>query len=422
MEQNAALEGGEAGVLDGSEASLRKKFGERGLEEKVAEVQARFSGLLTREGSIRLVALDNGMAPEGKGSAVPVKLGQLKDFEGAFVSVVCRVKKIFCSREFERDGRKGRVCNVLLGDETGEATLVLWNADADFAERALERNSCIRVENSCVKNGELQSSLYTSLSPEKPGPGLPDFSLPPSGVSDAVEGGDFYARVCGKSALREFERNDRNGLVLNLEVEDGSGKPKVLVCWNRNARIAEGLSEGDVVKIEGVTLKNGELHASWMTHMLARPENHPLAEPEFKPLAGLPDGETALVQVVLQKLFEARTSRKCQSCRKPVAAGAEKCGECGGQPRDVFFISAQVRDAGKTSARCVFFGEQAEQLLGMRKTLVSPETMFLLKRDFLEGLSVEMRVQARASSSGDGQELVVKQLQQVHAVRPRAFL
>lgn len=391
------------------EDSLKKKLGESAFEEKVAKTQARFSGLLTREGSIKLLALDHGLEQEKKISPVPVKLSQLKDFEGEFVTVIARVKKIFCSREFERDGRAGRVCNVLLGDETGEATIVLWNSDADFAERKLERNSCVKAENVSVKNGELQTSLYASLSLSTASEGLPDYSVQPAKLSAAAEGGDFYARVVGKSALREFERDGRKGMVLNLTVEDDSGS-RTLVCWNRNAQVADCLDEGDVVKAEGVTLKNGELQASWMTHLIAHAKNHSLPELEFQPFSSISSGESAFVQATLARFFEARVSRKCVSCGAQVGESKEKC-DCGGSVREVLLVTAQGADSTdpKQSARMVFFGEQAREILGLKRTLLSPELVFDLKREFLEGKTLKIKVLAKKRNDGT-LELVVKQI------------
>ncbi|MFH1056642.1 MAG: hypothetical protein V1717_02495, partial [Candidatus Micrarchaeota archaeon] len=366
-------------ALGSEEELLKQKLGPAKLEERISALQKRFSGLLTREGALKLMAHDEGLAFKKK----PLVLKKLADAvlqEQTSVSVIVRVKQVFCAREFEREGRTGRVCNVLVGDETGEAKLVLWNDDVDFAERKLERNSCIKAENVLVKNGELQSNLFSEIALESPPLGLPDFSKPVKKLSQVEEGDDFFARVVAKGKLTEFDRNGEKRLVLNLTVGDDETQ-KTLVCWNRNARLAGFLKEGDVLKAEGISVKNGELHASWQTHLILHAKNHSLKELEFKPFAQLQENETAFVQFKLDKLFEARVSRKCGSCASQVPPDSEKCG-CGGVANEVFFVTAQVSDSS-SSARCVFFGEQARELLGLKKTLVSPQTIFALEREFL---------------------------------------
>ncbi len=47
------------------------------------------------------------------------------------VEVIGRVRQIYETREFNKEGRTGKVGNFLLGDETGIIKVVLWNSQAD---------------------------------------------------------------------------------------------------------------------------------------------------------------------------------------------------------------------------------------------------------------------------------------------------
>lgn len=57
-------------------------------------------------------------------------------------------------REFEKFGKKGRVCNAKAKDDTGSITLTLWNDDVD----AVGVGDKIEIENGWVSEwqGELQ--------------------------------------------------------------------------------------------------------------------------------------------------------------------------------------------------------------------------------------------------------------------------
>lgn len=396
------------------EKTLREKLGDSVLDSRLSEKQKRFSGLLTREGALKLLALEEKLVLHESPKKAWLKLSQIPLLEGENYSGVVGVKQVFCASVFEREGRSGKVTRVLISDDSGEATLVLWNKDSDFAERKLERNSLISIEGGTVKNGEIHSSLFTELvllEKQPEGMVLPDFSKKPVSLEDAKDGDDFYCRISQKGVLREFQKKEGNGSgkVLSLVVE-GNQTKKTLVCWSRNAEIASFLKEGDVLKVEGVIAKNGELQASWSTHLIAHAKNHSLKEIEFKPFLALSAGEQGFVQIVLQKLFEARTSRKCVSCGAQVGEDSEAC-SCGGSVKRVFFITAQAADAldETQSVRCVFFGEQAKELLGMKKTMVSPETVFFLKRDFLEGKKLKLKVLPKQRNDG-ALELVVRQI------------
>ena len=79
--------------------------------------------------------------------------------------------------------------------------------------------------------------------------------------------------------------------------------------------------------------------------------------------------------------------------------------------RQWFYVTGQAADAidGSQKARVVFFGGQAEELLGLKATLVSPETIFDLKREFLEGKTLKLKALAKRRQDG-GIELIAKQL------------
>lgn len=59
-----------------------------------------------------------------------MKLADLKVGQGK-VNVEVEVKSVGDVREFEKFGRKGRVANAIVTDDSGEMELSLWNDDID---------------------------------------------------------------------------------------------------------------------------------------------------------------------------------------------------------------------------------------------------------------------------------------------------
>jgi replication factor A1 len=60
------------------------------------------------------------------------------------------------AREFEKFGKKGRVCNCVASDETGKVKLTLWNDDVD----KINVGDKIKIDNGWV--GEWQGELQLS--------------------------------------------------------------------------------------------------------------------------------------------------------------------------------------------------------------------------------------------------------------------
>ena len=68
------------------------------------------------------------------------------------VDIVARVMKTYEPREFQKNGKTGRVANLLLGDETGTVRLSLWNEEVDLLEKEkIKEGDVVRISGGYVK-------------------------------------------------------------------------------------------------------------------------------------------------------------------------------------------------------------------------------------------------------------------------------
>jgi replication factor A1 len=82
-------------------------------------------------------------------------INELKANQGNIV-VTGEITEKGDTREFEKFGKKGRVCNATLKDKSGSVKLTLWNDDID----KVNASDMIKIENGWVSEwkGELQLS------------------------------------------------------------------------------------------------------------------------------------------------------------------------------------------------------------------------------------------------------------------------
>lgn len=117
------------------------------VEGKVEE----FSGLLSAEGAMYIIAKEFGISQESEGYKKDVKIENLVS---GIRRVDLKVKVVEMSdiREFVRsDGSSGKVKNVLLADDTGVIRLSLWNDQ--IAKFKFDIGSFIEITNAyCVEN------------------------------------------------------------------------------------------------------------------------------------------------------------------------------------------------------------------------------------------------------------------------------
>lgn len=110
---------------------------EEEVQDQVEEKMEEFSGMVSEEGAIHLVAKENGVdVSEADNSDLKIE-NVVPDMRK--VKVKARVTNVLDPNTFERDdGEEGRVQNVVLADDTGSIRLTLWDDQTEIAEKVSE--------------------------------------------------------------------------------------------------------------------------------------------------------------------------------------------------------------------------------------------------------------------------------------------
>jgi hypothetical protein len=126
------------------EAGLTREEVEKRIEEKITEL----SNLVSPEGAAYIVAKEEGLdLLEKRDRSLKIKniIPKMKSVE-----VIGKVIEISEIREFETDGRKGRLQSAIIGDETGKIRVVFWNDKIDLIKDVRE-GEVIRIKNGYTK-------------------------------------------------------------------------------------------------------------------------------------------------------------------------------------------------------------------------------------------------------------------------------
>ncbi|NIO22436.1 MAG: hypothetical protein GTN38_00230 [Candidatus Aenigmarchaeota archaeon] len=138
------------------------------VKKKIEEKQTELSGLVSQEGAAYIVGKELGvnLLKETKS-----KLLKIKNVVSGIRSVdlVGRVVGISEKRDFEKNGKKGSVVNVVLGDETGTIRLSLWDSEIEILnELGIKENDALKITNGYVKednrgNNELRIGKFGKI-------------------------------------------------------------------------------------------------------------------------------------------------------------------------------------------------------------------------------------------------------------------
>lgn len=361
---------------------------------KIKEKQEELSGLVSEEGAAYIVANELGVQTTNKILDTTLKVKDIMP-EMKAVTVTGKVERLFGVREFESKGRKGKVANFVLKDDTGSMRIVLWNvSDIEKIEKGdVKVGSAIQVKNGYVRKG-LNDNLEVNLgnrgrlieNPEN----VPDVEVAEarnvSKLSD-IKQGDSVSVVCRVKRIfgvKEFDKGDRKGKVGTLIIDDGNDS-KRFVLWNEKTDLLEGLNEGDALKIENAYAKQGlndvEVQANWKTVVDVNPKG--VEAPEISvqkqeaseriKISDLKEGDTykEIRGIVVNFFGDNWVFDMCPNCNKRVQdRKCEKCGEV--EPDKLLVLNAMVDD-GTGTIRAAFFRNAAEKLIGMATKEISSD-------------------------------------------------
>jgi hypothetical protein len=141
-----------ASSMDAALKEISEKSGTsiEDIKKQIEEKQDELSGLVSEEGAMHIVARELGvnLLKEKKRD---FKISNLVSGLRA-VDIIGKIMNITDVREFERNGKKGQVLNITLGDETGTTRLSMWNDEIKILEKlGLKQDDCIKLSNGYVK-------------------------------------------------------------------------------------------------------------------------------------------------------------------------------------------------------------------------------------------------------------------------------
>ena len=118
-----------------------KGLSDEEIQKKVKHKLDQLSGLISKEGAVQIIANELGIKifrDVGKLKVSEIRAG-MRDIE-----VDGKIKVLYGVKSFKNEKREGKVASLMVGDETGQMRVVLWDA-----------NHIAKIENGDLKEGEI---------------------------------------------------------------------------------------------------------------------------------------------------------------------------------------------------------------------------------------------------------------------------
>jgi len=131
------------------------------VEERVEKKKEKLSGLISKEGAAQIIAAELGVSFENQDLKVNELMPGMRR-----VNIVGKILNLFPVREYDKNGNKGKVANLIMADETGSARLVLWDVShIELIENeVIKTGDTVEVKNASTRDGgEIHLSGFSEL-------------------------------------------------------------------------------------------------------------------------------------------------------------------------------------------------------------------------------------------------------------------
>ncbi len=137
-------------------ASLEREEIERRIEAR----RAKLSGLISKEGAAQIIAAELGVNFDN----VQLKIVELMPGmrKANFLSKVIR---IFPVREFNKNGKQGKVANLVVADGSGSIKTVLWDTNhiSLIENNEIKEGDSVEIKNASVRDSEVHLSAFSDI-------------------------------------------------------------------------------------------------------------------------------------------------------------------------------------------------------------------------------------------------------------------
>jgi ssDNA-binding replication factor A large subunit len=130
------------------------------IERRVEAKRAKLSGLVSKEGAAQIVAAELGINFDKERMKISELVQGMKR-----ANVVGKIIELSPVREYNKNGRQGKVGRFTLADEGSNVKVVLWDTNhiSLIESGKIKEGDMIEISNSNVRNGELHLNSFSDI-------------------------------------------------------------------------------------------------------------------------------------------------------------------------------------------------------------------------------------------------------------------
>jgi replication factor A1 len=132
------------------------------IERRVEAKRAKLAGLISKEGALQVIAAELNINFDKQS----IKISQIVPGMRK-INLVGKVINLFPIKEYNKNGRSGRIGSFVLADDTSNIRTVLWDENhiGLIANGQIYQEGVVEITNATLRNGELHLTSFSELKP-----------------------------------------------------------------------------------------------------------------------------------------------------------------------------------------------------------------------------------------------------------------
>lgn len=234
----------------GLEEELQNQLGKNELEIKIAEKIKSYYGFLTREAAVKIIAREKDLLKDEIKKIAEISKGSKR------ISLEVKVRKVWPVAKYQ----SGKISKTVeIEDNSGTASLILWNNDSKIALRS---NDKIKLIGCYEKGGEIHLGYNGKIELIEKAE-FADFANFVDGSQVHVKG-----KITNIEGYDAFVQGINTSKAFSFMISDGKNERRVII-WEDQER-GEKLKKDDELIIEDCLINKGNIELSNEAKILAR--------------------------------------------------------------------------------------------------------------------------------------------------------
>ena len=132
------------------------------IERRIEAKQAKLSGLISREGAAQVIAAELNINFDKQFLKIAHLIAGMRK-----INLVGKIIRLFPIREYNKNGRSGRIGSFILADDSSNVRTVLWDEHHIdlIANGTIGEESVVEITNATLRNGELHLGGFSEIKP-----------------------------------------------------------------------------------------------------------------------------------------------------------------------------------------------------------------------------------------------------------------